>query len=132
MRCDLVTWRGAAVILSGRLMEGWLDDGRPTMSEATPVPATVKWGKERFSVLITPGGSADALKQTLHSHTGVPVERQKAMCPRAWKGALKDGSTLSEELALKSGESELTIMRGLCVTRYVPAFKDGPLCWFSF
>ena len=74
------------------------------------VPAVVKWGKERFNVLLHPGSPVDELKQELYRLTMVPVERQKAMCPRAWKGALKDGTTLSEALALKPGESELTIM----------------------
>ena len=39
-------------------------------------PATVKWGKQRFTGLILyPGMSADELQQKLQSLTGVPVLR---------------------------------------------------------
>ena len=57
------------------------------------LPAVVKWNKQRLTgVSIRPGMPSDELKQELFRLTGVPTERQKIMCPGAWKGALADGA----------------------------------------
>jgi hypothetical protein len=90
------------------------------------VLATVKWGKERFNVVLTVGGRADDLKHELYTLTRVPVERQKVMCPKAWKGALKDGTIFGDELVLKSGEKELIIML-MGSAEAAPTAPDAPV-----
>ena len=73
-------------------------------------PATVKWGKQRFTgMILYPGMSADELQQKLQSLTGVPVLRQKVMCNGAWKGMLKTNCVINS-LALPAGQSEFIIM----------------------
>ena len=74
------------------------------------VPATVRWGKERFTLQLTPGSPSDKLMQQIFALTRVPVERQKLMCAGAWRGALRSGSLLDASLALRPGQSELAIM----------------------
>ena len=75
------------------------------------VPAVIKWGKERFTgVYVRPGMLAEELKQEIFALTHVPIERQKIMCSGAWKGMLPDGARIDKALALRSGQSELTIM----------------------
>ena len=53
---------------------------------------------------------ADRLKLRIFELTNVPPARQKIMGPGLWKGALKDGVLLEDALALKPGQSELTLM----------------------
>ena len=73
--------------------------------------ATVKWGKQRFTgVWLYPGEASDALMQRLCDITGVPIERQKIMCPGAWQGILKRKTTLDRDLAHPPGQKEFTIM----------------------
>lgn len=74
------------------------------------LPAVVKWGKQRFTGVRLRGGMPVAeLKRALQALSGVPPERQK-LCPGAWKGALPDSGVLGEVLALKPGQTALTIM----------------------
>lgn len=58
------------------------------------IPASLKWGKTCYDdeLMIVPGSSSAArdLKLRVQSLTGVPPGRQKLLCPKAWKGALKD------------------------------------------
>ena len=41
------------------------------------------------------GSSVEELKAAILSMTGVPMDRQKLTCPKAWKGQLADGTDLS-------------------------------------
>ena len=77
---------------------------------SSAVPAVIKWGKERLSLSLTPGTPAPDLKREIFTFTRVPAERQKIMCPGWWKGALKDDACLPDSLAVKPGQSELTLM----------------------
>ena len=77
---------------------------------SSAVPAVIKWGKERLSLSLTPGTPAPDLKREIFTLTRVPAERQKIMCPGWWKGALKDDACLPDSLAVKPGQSELTLM----------------------
>lgn len=60
------------------------------------IPASLKWGKTCYDdeLIIVPGSSSSSaardLKLRVQSLTGVPPSRQKLLCPKAWKGALKD------------------------------------------
>jgi len=58
---------------------------------------------------VRPSGSVDALRGQIAELTGVPASSQKLMCPRAWKGALKD-TALPADLAPPAGQTELTVM----------------------
>jgi len=80
------------------------------MGDWEGIPAVVKWGKQRYDVLLRPGSSSDALKEEMFLFTGVPPGRQRMMCPGAWKGMLKAGAVLDETLALAAGQTEFSIM----------------------
>lgn len=60
---------------------------------ATPLTVTLKWGKKTYvneQLSIVPGQSTVLdLKVQVNSLTGVPVARQKLLCPKAWKGTLQ-------------------------------------------
>ena len=75
------------------------------------VPILLKWGKSSYvdQLTIQPGSSADALKLQIQSITGVPVGRQKLLCPKVWKGALKDGVDLPETITPPKGKSAITV-----------------------
>ena len=53
-------------------------------------PITIKWGKQTLNLPIQQGTSGADLKQKLYTLTNVPPTRQKILCPKLWKGALKD------------------------------------------
>ena len=67
---------------------------------------SLKWGKEKLALEINTGSSVEELKVLILGLTGVPTERQKLTCPKAWKGQLADGTDLAS-CKFKDG---LTIM----------------------
>ena len=52
---------------------------------ASMISATLKWGKEKKDLQIDPTGSVAEVKANIQKLTGVPIERQKLSCPKAWK-----------------------------------------------
>ena len=54
---------------------------------------TVKWGKESYTVEVSPADGVGALRAQLYSLTRVPPARQKLTC-KAWKGVLRDDADL--------------------------------------
>jgi len=62
---------------------------------ASMISATLKWGKEKKDLQIDPTGSVAEVKANIQKLTGVPIERQKLSCPKAWKGNLTDDVALS-------------------------------------
>lgn len=50
----------------------------------------VKWGKEKFTLELNTEQPPSAFKEAIYQKTGVPVERQKIMAPKAWTGTLKE------------------------------------------
>lgn len=68
--------------------------GLVTCSAASAMAARLKWGKRTFDLAIESGSNGEALKQVVESLTGVPPDRQKLLCTKLWKGALK-GDTVA-------------------------------------
>lgn len=58
------------------------------------IPVALKWGKTTHDgdghLVIRPGAPSGDFKLRVESLTGVPVRRQKLLCPKAWRGPLKD------------------------------------------
>ena len=50
----------------------------------------LKWGKQQLELEVNPAEKGGELKQRICKLTGVPVDRQKLSCPKAWKGSLGD------------------------------------------
>lgn len=71
---------------------------------AATVTAKLKWGKQAFDLSVDPAAGVAALKLQLQALTGVPVERQKLSCPKAWKGNLAPDGDLAK---LANGASML-------------------------
>uniref|UniRef100_A0A7S2DHH2 Ubiquitin carboxyl-terminal hydrolase n=1 Tax=Octactis speculum TaxID=3111310 RepID=A0A7S2DHH2_9STRA len=69
---------------------------------AASFSAKLKWQKQKFDIEINPTNSVVELKAQIFSLTGVPVERQKLTCPKAWKGQLTDDMTFAN-CKLKAG-----------------------------
>ncbi len=57
---------------------------------------SIKWGKEKLTLEVDPSASVAQLKNQILKLTGVPIERQKLSCPKAWKGNLSDETDLSK------------------------------------
>jgi len=58
---------------------------------------TIKWGKKKVeNVTLDVQGDVATFKATIYSLTGVPVNRQKLLCRKSWKGQLKDDMKFSE------------------------------------
>ena len=73
------------------------------------IPISLKWGKISYDdqLSIQPGAPADRLKSQVHALTSVPIHRQKLLCPKAWKGALKDA--IPGAVALPKGKRSLVV-----------------------
>jgi ubiquitin carboxyl-terminal hydrolase 14 len=56
---------------------------------------TLKWNKQKLDLPIDPAAPVSVLKENIRNLTGVPVDRQKLSCPKAWKGNLADGTDMS-------------------------------------
>lgn len=76
---------------------------------------SLKWGKTTYSdgqlSIIHGESSAMSLKLQVQSLTGVPVNRQKLLCPKAWRGALKDDGVLPNDISdcSKGGRDALMV-----------------------
>ena len=68
----------------------------------------IKWGKEKLQADLNTADSVETFRAQLYALTGVPVERQKLMCKKHWKGTLKDDADLSS-LGVKEG-AQLVLM----------------------
>ncbi len=56
-----------------------------------PFKLTLKWGKKKVeNVTLDENGDVATFKAAVYSLTGVPVNRQKLLCRKSWKGQLKD------------------------------------------
>lgn len=73
------------------------------------VPITLKWGKISHTIDLKPGSSAADFKLSVQSLTGVPVHRQKLLCPKVWRGALKDGDALPEYITHAKGSKPIVV-----------------------
>ena len=61
------------------------------MGTNNTTPITLKWGKQTLNpTIIGQQISGLDLKQQIYQLTNVPPTRQKLLCPKLWKGALKD------------------------------------------
>ena len=54
----------------------------------------LKWGKNTHTVAINPAMSSQDFKTQIQILTGVSPSRQKLLCPKLWKGALKDDENI--------------------------------------
>jgi len=59
------------------------------------VKTTIKWGKEKLDFEVDPAWTGEQFKARVQARTSVPPYRQKLSCPKAWKGALDDATTLA-------------------------------------
>ena len=77
------------------------------------VPITIKWGKtlHKAKISIQPGSPAQDLKFQVQSITNVPSSRQKLLCPKCWKGALKDTDRLPDNIStcIPNGKNALVV-----------------------
>lgn len=73
------------------------------LSQEQTIHISLKWGKNTYNnqITIQPGESAHSLKLKVESQTAVPVQRQKLLCPKVWKGALKDGDNIPDNVTGK-------------------------------
>ena len=62
------------------------------------IPISLKWGKNRYTLSIESGSSTITLKQQVESLTGVPISRQKLLCPKLWKGPLQNVDILPQTI----------------------------------
>ena len=60
-------------------------------------------------------GDVATFKATIYSLTGVPVNRQKLLCRKSWKGQLKDDEIFGHEECERENEDH--------VIRYEEAFR---------
>ena len=63
---------------------------------AATVDVKVKWGKQQRTVTVDRAAGISALKASLEALFGVPQARQKIMCPKAWRGAAKAETALTD------------------------------------
>lgn len=75
------------------------------------VPITLKWGKaiHEAKISVQPGSSAKDFKLQVQLITKVPCSRQKLLCPKCWKGALKDGDILPDTIDIPKGKKALVV-----------------------
>jgi WD40 repeat protein len=77
--------------------------------EKKSIKGLLKWGKQRFSVVIVPGAAGFEFKKQIADITSVPVDRQRVVCKEAWKGTLKNEHIVSPTLKLKSNKTHLVV-----------------------
>jgi len=75
------------------------------------VPIALKWGKIVYTreISVQPGARATDLKRDVQTLTNVPTTRQKLLCPKFWKGALKDADNLPENFSIPKGHDALLV-----------------------
>jgi|AntRauTorckE5430_2_1112549.scaffolds.fasta_scaffold00963_5 WD40 repeat protein len=75
------------------------------------VPITLKWGKTIFSskISVNRGSHAELLKRQVQALTNVPPPRQKLLCPKYWKGALKDTDNLPVDFIVPKGMNSIIV-----------------------
>ncbi|KAL7537278.1 hypothetical protein ACHAXR_008672 [Thalassiosira sp. AJA248-18] len=94
------------------------------------IPITLKWGKASYTNKLStqPGSSAYGLKLKVQSLTGVPVQRQKLLSPKAWKGALKDDDIIPDNIAVpsKGKDSIVVTLIGSAESLVEKPFEERP------
>lgn len=75
------------------------------------IPISLKWGKVSHNdkLSIEPGTSAHDFKIQIQLLTGVPIDRQKLLCPKAWKGALKDDDAIPQNIKIPKGKTSIVV-----------------------
>jgi hypothetical protein len=73
----------------------------------TTTPITLKWGKQNLTINVVQSNDGQQqqqqqisglnLKNQVYQLTNVPPTRQKLLCPKLWKGALKDTDPIIPE-----------------------------------
>ena len=83
----------------------------PSVPCTMSIPVSLKWGKTTFNdqLSIQTGSSARTFKTEVHNLTGVPIDRQKLLYPKAWKGALKDDDNLPDNIKLPKGKTSIVV-----------------------
>lgn len=84
---------GASSNLTPRLVKRNPKPKQAVPNDGDSTTVTLKWGKKTYAdeqLSIIPGQSTVLyLKVQVNSLTGIPVARQKLLCPKAWKGTLQ-------------------------------------------
>lgn len=87
----------------------------------------LKWGKNSYTVSISRGMSASTYKNQVQHLTGLPTERQKLLCPKIWKGPLKDTDNISELiLACKDPTNVVVTLIGSAEVLQEKSLDDRP------
>ena len=75
------------------------------------VPITLKWGKTIFTskISVKLGSDAGLLKHQVQSLTNVPPSRQKLLCPKCWRGALKDTDHIPLDIIVPKGKNSISV-----------------------
>jgi WD40 repeat protein len=58
----------------------------------------LKWGKQSLNLTVQRGMSGSDVKHQIQDLTNVPPTRQKILCPKLWKGALKDTDIIPDDI----------------------------------
>lgn len=89
------------------------------------IPITLKHGKITHEVCIPPGSSAQELKLQIETLTRVPPSRQKLLCPKLWKGPLKDDETLPKNMN-RAGKKIVITLIGTAETMVEKSMDERP------
>ena len=75
------------------------------------IPVTLKWGKTLHDakISILPGSPAQDFKLQVQTLTNVPSSRQKLLCPKGWKGFLKDNDRIPDNIQLPKGKHTIVV-----------------------
>lgn len=75
------------------------------------IPITIKWGKTLYDakISILPGSPALDLKLQVQTLTNVPSSRQKLLCPKGWKGFLKDNDRIPDSIQVPKGKNSIVV-----------------------
>ncbi|KAL3801636.1 hypothetical protein HJC23_013141 [Cyclotella cryptica] len=74
------------------------------------IQTQLKWGKKSYNISIESGSSTADYKVQVQTLTGVPPPRQKLLCPKIWKGALKDEDNISDLIRTRSGIPQIVVV----------------------
>merc|ERR1712151_751670 len=70
-----------------------------------------------------PGLPVITLKEQIYKITNVPISRQKLLCPKYWKGFLKDNDTIPTNISIPKGKDALIIT----LIGTIETFVDKPI-----
>eukprot|EP00984_Skeletonema_dohrnii_P035542 scaffold35438_cov155-Skeletonema_dohrnii-CCMP3373.AAC.3 len=88
-------------------------------------PIILKWGKQSLSLTIHRGMPGSDLKHQIYALTNVPPTRQKILCPKLWKGALKDTDVIATDVDSIPNNTKITLI-GTADTLVEKSMEERP------